>query len=675
MWPLLATVVAERQPFIRRPWLAALLASVGLLLALPEMAAAASTPLTGWLGTGTTFPQRAMVLFGPSGKRLSSADVHVTENGAAVSPLTVTPSAEAGARDFGFVVVLDQNKSMNGRPLQAAVAAVQSLARQRSAGQELGLVTFDSTPSVFLPLTSEPVEIRSILSSPVETDSGANVTAGIQTALGQLAQARVALAAIVVVSDGVGNLTGAATPSAVKVAAAAAQVPVFTIGVKDKAASAASLKALSHASPGQFVQSTPSGLAGLYKKIYATVTRGDVVRWRSAVHSNRPVAVAAHVDGVPGTVAASYDATSLPAATAAPRPAHPAATVHPTSQLSGAPSFNATPTPAPATAAPATRSSFWASPAAVPAVALICGLLFAAMVLFAFYRPSRRAVRVRVSSFIPSEETGDGLTLNAAPEPKSLLAKLEHNRWWPPFVLDVEIARSPHTPFYLVKRAAVIGVVVAAFCLLIMGSALLAFVPLLGWPFVLRSLVKRKARKQRELFRDTLPAYLSDLASAIRVGRSFTGALTVVAETADEPTKSELQRSIRDEALGRPLDESLEAVAERMEAPDLDQVALVAALNRRSGSNVAEALDRVAEGARERAELRREVRALTAQAKMSSWVLTSLPGFLLIGVNVISPLYAHPLFHTTIGVVLLGVGAMMVFGGWKVMGKITEIKI
>jgi tight adherence protein B len=89
---------------------------------------------------------------------------------------------------------------------------------------------------------------------------------------------------------------------------------------------------------------------------------------------------------------------------------------------------------------------------------------------------------------------------------------------------------------------------------------------------------------------------------------------------------------------------------------------------------VAEALDRVADGARDRADLRREVRALTAQAKMSSSVLTALPGLLLAGISVISPKYAFPLLHTTVGIVLLIVGGVMVFAGWKVMKKISDVK-
>jgi tight adherence protein B len=160
----------------------------------------------------------------------------------------------------------------------------------------------------------------------------------------------------------------------------------------------------------------------------------------------------------------------------------------------------------------------------------------------------------------------------------------------------------------------------------------------------------------------------------MRVGRSFVGALAIVADSAEQPTRSELERAVTDEALGRPLEASLEAVSRRMESTDMDQIALIAGLSRQSGGNVAESLDRVAEGSRERADVRREMRALTAQAKMSSMVLTGLPGVLLLGLSVVSPRYSHPLLHTTMGLVALGVGTVMVLTGWRVMKKITDVK-
>jgi tight adherence protein B len=665
---------------------------VAALCALPGLAAASAraASLTGWLGAGATFPNRALVLIPPTGASVSASTVHVTENGTAVRGLSVTPSSQAGPGDFGLMVVADQSSSMPGAAQKAVLSATRNLVALRQAEQQFGVIGFDRQPHVLAPLSVDSGGLQRALSATPATGSGANLPAATQLALDTLSQARVALGAIVVISDGVGPSTGSLTPAAVAGAAAAAHIPIFVVGLQDKAASAASLGALRSANLGQFVQAPPSHLAGVLRAIDGVITRGDVARWRSSVPYGHAVNVSATVDHAPGTARATYQAPAAPASRGKPPAAakSPVSASHPaqlatTGRLSPLPSFSlaSSALPAASTAAPpappqAAPVSFWASGAGKLAIALIVGGLVAAVVLLLLYRPSRRAVRERVGSFIHIEGAtlDDPLAGPAVPN-KSIVHRLENSERWQSFALNAEIARSPHTPIYLVKRAILLAMVLAALFVVVMGSTFLGFVPLLGWWFVLRSLVERGANKQREKFRQALPGYLQDLASAIRVGRSLVGALTVVAESADEPTKSELERAVTDEALGRPLDTSLEAVAARMEASDLDQVAIIAALNRRSGSNVAEALDRVAEGARERQDLRREVKALTAQAKMSSWVLTALPGLLLIGLAVLSPMYAHPLFHTTMGIIALFLGGGMCFAGWKVLSKITNVKI
>jgi len=303
----------------------------------------------------------------------------------------------------------------------------------------------------------------------------------------------------------------------------------------------------------------------------------------------------------------------------------------------------------------------------------LTGLLIAIAISLALYRPQRRSVRSRIGTFTPLA-TEEGELLRPQEKARSgPLRAFQRGSWWPPFVESVEISRSRHSPANLVVRAAVVGVIAGVLLGILSGIPALGLIPILGWPFALHSIVKRAVGKQRAKFTDGLPTYLQDLASAIRVGRSFVGALSAVGESADEPTRGELERAVTNEALGRPLEECLETVAKRMASIDMDQVALIAGLNRRSGSNVAESLDRVAEGARERADLRREMRAMTAQAKMSSLVLTGMPGVLLVGLSVISPQYAHPLFHTTLGIVAIVAGTLMCLAGWKVMKKITNV--
>ncbi|MGB9185470.1 MAG: VWA domain-containing protein [Solirubrobacteraceae bacterium] len=681
---------------LSRVWLgrrAAAALGVSAALVLSGVAGVAPTvaasPVQGWLGDGATWPGRALVLFPPQGATVDASTVHLTEAGARVRGVSVTPISQARPGDFGVMVVLDHNRSMAGSPTSAAMAAVRSLAATRAAGQQLGLITFSSRPQVYTPLTSDSAVLSQNLSQVPPAGRGADVPSAIKLGLTQLADAKLALGAIIVVSDGVGQLTGssAVTPAAVKAAATAANVPVFTVGLQDQASSSATLSTLASVASGQYVSTSPARLASVFHLIYSTLSRGSVVRWQSIAPPGRSVAVAAAVTGVPGSVQATYQSPGTAAPASTPSPATAAAT-HPLSaadislhnQLSQSPSF-VTSAPAASAAAPATpgaagRGSFWNTSRGVIVVAALCGLLFALAVAMAVYQPSRRAVRTRVGSYIPGPVAEEDPEEPAATGPKRLtfLQRFERGTWWPPFVENVEISGSEHSPVALVKRAAAIGLVVGLLATVATGSILIALIPMLLWPFGLRKWIARKALKEREKFRDTLPGYLQDLASAMRVGRSFVGGLTAVVESADEPVRGAFERAITDEALGLPIEQALEIAATRMQAPDLEQVALIAGLNRRSGSNVAEALDRVAEGARDRADLRREVKALTGQARMSSWVLTALPGVLLLGINVVSPLYAKPLLHTTIGIVLLFVAAMMVYGGWKVMKKITDVE-
>ncbi|HEX8975126.1 MAG TPA: type II secretion system F family protein, partial [Solirubrobacteraceae bacterium] len=584
------------------------------LLALSAGVAQAAS-LTGWLDSGSVFPNRALVLIPPAGAAVSSSTLHVAENGAAVRGLSVTPTPQAGPGDFGLVLVVQHSLHMPLSARTAILSMTGQLAHLRRAQQELGIVGLDRGSSLIAPLSTDAAHLQSALRSAPASGSGADVPSGVGLALAQLRAAHVALGAVIVVSDGVGTLTAdPAKVAAVSSAAAAAHVPIFTVGLQDQAATPASLTALGNAAPGQSVQGAPSRLGAIGSEIYSVLTRAYVARWRSVVPAGRPASVLAQIDHVPGSVAAGYQ---VPAA-------RPSGGKPPDgSRRRGAPRASTSPAtrrppavaPAPAQAsspAPAAAVPFWSSAIGTLAVAGIVGVLVGAAVLLALHRPSRRGVRMRVGTFVEmaaaESPVADSPAVPQVPS-RSIVHRLENSDRWRAFALDVEIAHNRRSPIELVKRALLLALVSAAVLVLLTGSGLFALVPLVGWWFALRKMMARAADKQREKFRVSLPGYLQDLASAIRVGRSLVAALTVVAESAEEPTKSELERAVTDEALGRPLDLALEAVAKRMDAPDLDQVALIAALNRRSGSNVAEALDRVSEGARERQDLKREVKA------------------------------------------------------------------
>jgi tight adherence protein B len=221
----------------------------------------------------------------------------------------------------------------------------------------------------------------------------------------------------------------------------------------------------------------------------------------------------------------------------------------------------------------------------------------------------------------------------------------------------------------LVATVAVMWLVV-----LVAGSVIFAFLGLVV-PLVVRSLIFRKLERKRKLFAEQLPDNLQVLASALRAGHSFVGALSVVVDDADEPSRMEFRRVVADEQLGVPLEGAIRAVVRRMANEDLEQVALVAALQRQTGGNMAEVLERVTETIRERFELRRMIQTLTAQGRMSRWVLTALPVGLLLAISAINPGYVQPLFESTGGRFALFLAAAMVTAGSLLIKRIVNIKV
>jgi tight adherence protein B len=194
-------------------------------------------------------------------------------------------------------------------------------------------------------------------------------------------------------------------------------------------------------------------------------------------------------------------------------------------------------------------------------------------------------------------------------------------------------------------------------------------------PVVAQQVVKFMASRQRRAFSEQLPDNLAVLASAMRAGQTFIGSLRSVLEDAPEPSRRELSRAVLDEQIGVPLTEALTHVTERMRSEDFQHVTIVASLQRETGGNTAEVIDMVAHTVRERMEIRRMVRGLTAQGRLSGGVLSLLPIGLLILISVINPSYVHPLFHTTEGLIGLGIGIGLVVLGGLAIRKIVDIKV
>jgi tight adherence protein B len=151
--------------------------------------------------------------------------------------------------------------------------------------------------------------------------------------------------------------------------------------------------------------------------------------------------------------------------------------------------------------------------------------------------------------------------------------------------------------------------------------------------------------------------------------------LKVVVENAPEPTRREFGQVVTDDQIGLPIDDSARKVAERMRSRDMVQVALIAELQRTAGGNAADVLDTVVATVRERAEVRRLARTLTAQGRMARWILSILPIVLALLMLVLEPKITKPLFESTGGQIAIVFSALLVVVGSFWIQQVVEIEV
>ena len=307
-------------------------------------------------------------------------------------------------------------------------------------------------------------------------------------------------------------------------------------------------------------------------------------------------------------------------------------------------------------------------------VAMLASILVAVSFL-AIVTPRRSTLRTRISAFVslaqPAQRQQRQRAARVAP-PVDTSSGTQSR--WAKFQEELQIADIQLSATSIAIWT-VVGTLVAAWLLYLITSFALAPIFAVLVPIGVRGYVKMRLGRKRSKFAEQLPDNLEVLASALRAGHSLVGALTVVVTDAPEPSKSEFTRVVADEQLGVNLEDALAVVVHRMDSRDLDQVALVARLQRETGASSAEVLERVVENVRDRQDVRRLVRTLTAQGRLSGFVLVGLPIFLLLYMLLFNRTYVRPLFTETLGRGMLIVALFMILLGWMAIRRIIDIKV
>jgi tight adherence protein B len=624
----------------------AVLALVLTLCGWLAAAAAAKGPIRLVEAGGVEFPERAFVLSLPEKKRLTEERLTLRENGVIVSDFSLTPVGEGKGPAAGVVLLIDASESMTGAPIRNAMAAARAFAAQRRPSQRLAVLAYNADTETVLPFTTDQGEIEGALAGTPHIQYFTRMYEAIDRAISLIREEHLSPGSIVLLSDGqeVGSLS---SPDAAIAKALEARIRVFSVGLRSRYYDAKTLNALATRTGGRYREaSSPKALKAIYSELGSQLAREYSLRYESTAAAGQEVRVAIRIEGVPGLVVSGYNTPDV--ARDAPEPFRP--------------SF---------------AGRVLQSPLTMLLVALMAAALFGLAVL-AVVRPRGRTLRRRMAEFVSVQTAAaDADTPKGRITSRVLVGaerSLEATRWWGRFKETVELAEIRMPAFQIALWTGVATLLVMWLLALITGSALFAVFGL-GVPFLVRSVIRRKLERKRREFGEQLPDNLQVLASALRAGHSLVGALSVVIDDADEPSKSEFRRVVADEQLGVPLEDAIRTVVKRMDNDDLEQVALVAALQRRTGGNMAEVLERVTETIRERFELRRMVRTLTAQGRMARWIVSALPVMLLVAISVVSPGYVDPLLSSGGGQFALAFAAVMVIAGSLVIKRIVNIKV
>ena len=211
----------------------------------------------------------------------------------------------------------------------------------------------------------------------------------------------------------------------------------------------------------------------------------------------------------------------------------------------------------------------------------------------------------------------------------------------------------------------------AIFLAALVGGVVFSFLP--------NMYISNRAKGRIKSFNNQLGDTITMMANALRGGYSFLQTLQMVGNEAPEPISGEFRRVVQDVGLGRTTEEALQGLLRRMPSDDLDLLITAVNIQQEVGGNLAQILDTIGHTIRERVRLKGEVQTLTAQGRISAYVITALPIGLALFISVINPDYMAPIF--TFGMppkawCCLPVASLTMIGiGFAAILKIVDIEI
>jgi tight adherence protein B len=596
------------------------------------------------------FPTVRLIVSTPEPVRLTTHDVQVVENGTLVPTGRVSVLGGPSGR-VDAALAIDVSNSMRGSPLRTALAAARTFVAGVPESMPVGVVTFSDHPRVLSPVSADRASVvEAVGSIGNSTSAGTALYEAVATAARMFDTGSSGQHNLVLVTDG-RNTAGALDLADAVSAARAAGVHVFTIGLAGPSTDEAPLRALARATGGTYAAISPDELSSVYSGLAREFSSQYVVQYRSKAPLGVAVAVSLHL-----SVGSASVGFLAPGASAIANEGRPA-----------------TETP-----------GFWAEPLGMGLIGLLTFLTVAGLGLVVAHRDARRRrqrqLRSRVGPHLderewrPDDGTSDGTRLvpqalaqfaddvvGGSGAGRNLARRLEHAGW---------AITSGEFLMIVAFVALVLGVIGFALLGVIAAIAGLAIGTILPMAVLSNAVTRRQAAIQGQLA-DTLMV----IASSMRAGHSFLQSLDSASKEIDQPAAGEFGRVLQEIRLGRETDDALEALVERVGSQDLEWAVTAIKIQRKIGGNLAEVLETVANTIRERDTLRRQMRVLSAEGRISAAVLTVLPVLIAGYLMIVNPDYLRTLSTTRAGIIISAcAGALMVIG-YVWMRKMVKLDV
>ncbi|MEP7239876.1 MAG: type II secretion system F family protein [Devosia sp.] len=233
-----------------------------------------------------------------------------------------------------------------------------------------------------------------------------------------------------------------------------------------------------------------------------------------------------------------------------------------------------------------------------------------------------------------------------------------------------------------IRNQVIIGVVIFALCIFFQ----IPTTELVGLPIPLFSVVFGVAggfllprfymgfrrKRHQKAYLDELPNAVEAIVRGVKSGLPLNDSMRLVAREAKEPIKTEFQKVLDQQSLGKSTAEAVSILFDRMPLPEINFFVVVITVQQQAGGNLSEALGNLSRVLRNRKKMKQKIKAMSSEAKASAGIIGSLPFIVAILVSLTTPTYLVPLFTTLTGQIWLGIACIMMGFGGFIMNRMIQ---